>query len=141
MSDLNKNKSGRGKAVPVSRIRQLEFAPRAGYRRRLVNEVPGAVNEFLKAGWSLVKDESADISDPSMQKGSNLGTDVIRRVVNRDPRAPCHSAVLMEIPEEDFADIQAYKDAELERIEQTWDPKKSLENFGNLTIQNGSKEN
>lgn len=118
--DKTKNVVNKPKRNPIQRKKPLEFTHRAGYHRRLVNEVPGAVEAFIEAGWRFADAESSDASDVRLQDGKGLQENVIRRVVNRDPKATVKTAVLMEIPEDEFEEIQAIKHAEIDEKEASW---------------------
>ena len=112
----------RPKRIPLHRRRVLEAAANPGFKRRWVNEELGAIDAYRDAGWvPVVGDE--DISDKRAQTESTVGS-VVRRVVNKDPNASAKTAILMEIPEDLYAEDQAAKQKEVDRVEASYDPKK-----------------
>lgn len=88
--------------VPLHKQKLFTAEQRPGYKRRWVNEGIGVVDAFLRAGWTLVQgDDLSSTHDGLSHVESNMGS-VMRRVVNKDPRASIRTAVLMEIPIEWF---------------------------------------
>ena len=100
-----------------------------GFVPRWVNEERGRVDSFLRAGYIFVPGNDDTITDNRAQSASNLGSSVVRKVVNKDPKAPSHTAVLMMIPKELYDVDQAEQQLENDRIEQSYNP----ENYKNAT--------
>lgn len=112
---------GRPKRTPLHKKRLLDAKQRPGYVRRWVNEEVGAIDMYLDAGWQpVVGDE--DASDKRAQTESKLGS-VVRRVVNRDPNASAKTAILMEIPEDIYNEVQAMKQDDIAEKEASYDPR------------------
>lgn len=105
--------------VPVHRQNLYTPYQREGFHARWVNEVPGAVQRYLNAGWTLVQGQMEN-NEKRAQTETQLGN-AWRMVVNRSPNAPCQTAVLMEIPkelyDEDYADAQKYNDYVMGQID------------------------
>jgi len=118
MVDRAKNRPER---KPLHRRRLLEAKPKKGFIRRWVNEDIGAVEAYEEAGYSLVLENGADISDKRAQESSQMGS-VTRRVVNKSSSARTQTAVLMEIPEEFYKEDQAEKQRNLDELEASWNP-------------------
>lgn len=101
----------------------LEAKARSGFRRRWINEKPGAVDRKLAEGWRPVKGKDVASADMTVQGGSQMG-DTVRKVVN-----PSHGsklgahAILMEIPETIYQEFQKEKEARRLDIEAQIDPK------------------
>lgn len=113
----------RPKRTPLHKRRLLEAKDRPGFVRRWVNEEIGAIEAYMEAGWKpVVGDE--DNSDKRAQKESKMGS-MVRRVVNRDPSASAKTAVLMEIPEDIYAEVQAEKQQIIDEREIALDPRKA----------------
>ena len=106
------NKVMKKERVPLHKRRILSVEKRPGFVRRIVNETLGAIEAYEAAGWTLVRKSSADLSDNSASKASHMSDNILRMVVNRDPMAPCATAVVMEIPEE-FYDADQVAKAQL----------------------------
>lgn len=130
------NKPTRGKSrKPVAARQPLAAKQRDGYVRRFVNDELGQVEDFGDAGWAAVLVGDQDISEKRAQNASQLGS-VVRRVVNRDPRARCQYAVLMEIPVELYQEDQRTKHAELDASDKLLDPalnKVAGTDYGSMT--------
>jgi hypothetical protein len=84
------------------------IAVRPGYRRRLVNEVEGKVEQMELAGYTLVRGKDELNHDKTAHTESQQGS-VCRRVVNYNPTAAARTAVWMEIPEELYIEDQEAK--------------------------------
>lgn len=117
---MSKDITKRPTRTPLHKRRMLEAKARPGFRRRWVNEELGAIDAYKDAGWMpVVGDE--DISDRRAQTESTVGS-VVRRVVNKGPNASAKTAILMEIPEDLYAEDQAAKQREVDKIEASYDP-------------------
>ena len=113
---------GRPERKPLHRRKLLDAKPRDGYVRRWVNEEIGAIEAYEEAGYSLVQGDE-DASQMRAQTESQMGSSVIRRVVNKDPNASTKTAVLMEIPKEFYEEDQRAKQEQLDKDEASWNPK------------------
>lgn len=101
----------------------LEAKGRQGFRRRWVNEKPGAVERKLAEGWRPVKGKDIASADMTVQGGSQMG-DTVRKVVNptQGSKLGAH-ATLMEIPETIYQEVQKDKEARRLDIEAQIAPK------------------
>lgn len=125
--------TNRPKRTPLHKKRLLEAHQKKGFVRRWVNEEVGAIDMYLEAGWTPVEGDG-DASDKRAQTESNLGS-VVRRVVNRDPNASAKTAVLMEIPEDIYNEVQAMKQEDIAEKEASFDPSKRGQHgadYGNM---------
>lgn len=107
-----------------------------------VNEERGRVEAFLRAGWTPVPGNDEYTTDHRTQSASQLGS-VIRKVVNKDSRAPSHTAILMMIPKELYDIDEAEKQKENDRIEQSYNPT-NIKNstgmdYGTMRIEKNKK--
>ena len=108
--------------VSLRKQRVFSADRREGYTRRYVNDLPGRIQAFLLAGWALVADTKLEKThDGLAQVESQLGSS-IRRMVNKDPNAPCHYAYLMEIPTELYDEDQLEQQKEIDEKEAAFDP-------------------
>lgn len=115
-------KPGRPKRTPLHKQKAVAAEHREGYVRRYVNESYGRIEAFRAAGWVPVVGAENNTSDKKAQTESQLAS-VVRKVVNRDPNASNHTAILMEIPVELYEKDQEDKQRENDRIEASYDPK------------------
>lgn len=134
MSNAKKEivKDKRPQRVPMHKQNIFTAQARPGFKRMWVNEYIGAVASHELAGWSLVIDASMQTHDGQAQVESQLDS-VVRRVVNRDPHAPCRTAVLMEMPVETYEEDQAAEQAILEAQEKQWNKARNNE-YGEIKI-------
>lgn len=126
---------------PLQKQQALVYNTEEGFRYRVVNEVPGAIDAYKLAGWEVVSDPTADKSDDRAGKASQIGS-VNRRIVNQDPHAPCRFGVLMRKPEEWFNEDSKYAQAEADRIEREINPAKFKQgecDYGSLEYKNNMK--
>jgi len=99
MKKDDKRATSRPERVPLHKQRALTANAKAGYEQRWVNDLPGRIDRFLKAGWTVVNGESEVTHDGLAQVESQMGSGM-RRVVNQGIAAPSRHAVLMQIPTE-----------------------------------------
>lgn len=93
--------------VPLN-VRNVLTAPnRPGFKRRFVNDVGDRIEMFLNGGWSIVTDEDLQIGDSRAGKATRLGTPHTKNV------GQGVTAVLMEIPQDEYDRRQAVKQAEI----------------------------
>lgn len=111
----------RPERVPIHKQKFLSAPQKPGYKRRYVNEVPGAIEAYKRAGWTIATDvELDDTHDGFSHVESQLGS-VPRRVVNRGATARAATAVLMEIPEEYWLKDQRDKQKSIDEKEKRFD--------------------
>ena len=97
------------KRVPMHERMPLTADSRPGFKRRVVNDVPGRVDRLKLAGWTVVEDTS--IGDTYAGQASSLGsaaTKPVGRGVN---------GILMEIPEDLYNEDQAVKQKRVDDAE------------------------
>lgn len=92
MVDVKKERPAR---KPLHKSDLIGVPERPGYKRRLVNENPGRVEQFIEAGWSVVDDPKAGVGTPW------------RIIVSRNSVGTPATAVVMEIPLEWFEEDAA----------------------------------
>lgn len=106
MADRSGNKPR--ERTPLHRQNVLTIPQRAGFIRRLVNDSPGRISQFLAAGWTIVVGDTSETHDGHSTVESQMGSQV-RRGINKSGRGTVREAVLMEIPEEYYHEDQAEK--------------------------------
>lgn len=116
--------------VPISKQKMLTAGQRPGYVRRYVNDLPGRIDMFKKAGWIIVSDENNSTYDGQAHVESQMGS-LTKRVVNRGPNADCRYAVLMEIPEEYYNADKAEQQKLIDEKETSFDRNGVLKAAGN----------
>lgn len=129
---MSKSEVKRVTRVPMHKQNVFTASSREGFKRMWVNEYIGAIAAHELAGWSVVVDESMKTHDNLSQVESQMDS-VVRRVVNRDPHAPCRTAVLMEMPLEIYEEDQAAEQAILEEQEKQWSKSRNNE-YGSINI-------
>lgn len=124
------------KRVPLHQQNVFKAEAREGYKRYWVNELPGEVDRYILAGWDIVLQQGFESHDDMSQVESQMDS-VVRRIVNKGMDAPCRTAVLMEIPIEHYEADQAAEQAEITRVEKTFDPTSEMTNrnfYGGVSI-------
>lgn len=94
-----------------------------GYVYRFVNDSPGRIDRFLRAGWVL---EEGDTLSTYRKKGAGLESQKssgIWRTVNYKPNARCKEAVLMKLPKELYDEDQMRKIDRLSTLQDEIDQK------------------
>lgn len=133
MSDNKSRAIGRPKRVPLHAQRVLDVDNKdPNFEYRVVNELPGRVEKFIKAGWEPVSGDVSTSDASRVQDASQLGS-VTRRVVNKSSRAEVQTAVLMRIPKEYYEEDQKEKQRKVDEIEQSYDPTKADDVHGYAT--------
>lgn len=122
----------RPERVPLHKQNVFIAEQREGFKRMWVNESIGTVPSYELAGWSLVIDHKMQTHDNLSQVESQFDS-VVRRVVNKDPNAPCRTAVLMEMPLEMYNADQAAEQAVINEQEKLWKKTKQNE-YGDVNI-------
>ena len=117
------------KRRPLVRKGVLMAEERPGFIRRWVNEDFGRVESLMEIGWQPVEGRGQDISDSRIQVNTSLGN-VVRRVVNRSHEASAKTAILMEIPEELYREIEEARYERNRRTERALDPNVHRDSFG-----------
>lgn len=135
MKEDQQRAKNRPTRVPLHKQNVFTAEQRDGFKRYWVNETPGMVESYQLAGWNLVAD-GTKTHDQLSQVESQMGS-VVRRVVNKDPQAPCKTAVLMEIPIQLYEEDQADEQRRIDEIEQSFDQtgemrKRNL--YGNVNV-------
>lgn len=118
--------------VPLHQQNVFIAQNREGYKRMWVNEYIGVVASHELAGWSVVNDTSMATHDGLAQVESQMDS-VVRRVVNKDPHAPCRTAVLMEIPLSIYEEDQKAEQQVLDDQEKAWN-RRSKDQYGDINI-------
>src|ERR1700679_777663 len=111
------------KRVPLHAQKPLMVAPREGYRRYIMNDVPGARERLELAGYTAVKNKADNLCDKDASKGSHLGSD-LKITVNKGLNAPSVTATVMEIPIEWYEEDAAAAQAKINKDEEVLDPAK-----------------
>ena len=111
------------KRVPLHAQKPLMVKERPGYRRYIMNDVPGARERFELAGYTAVKVKADNLSDKYVSKGAHIGSD-LKITVNKGLNAPCATATVMEIPQEWYDEDCAVAQAKISESEEALDPSK-----------------
>jgi len=134
----SKRAKKRPSRVPMHKQNILVAMNREGFKRLWVNEYIGRVESYELAGWNVVEDANLQTHDGLSQVESQTGS-VVRRVVNKDPNAPCKTAVLMEIPIELYEEDQAAEQAEIDETQRSFDKTMGGGNtYGDLNISHNN---
>lgn len=106
------------KRVPLYKQRNImTVSDRTGYVRRWVNDIPGRIEKFLKAGWTVVEDHE-QVGDPSVEKRNvSLGSGSRMHVGNDRLRNKPVQAILMEIRKEYYDEDRRYHDAKVDEAD------------------------
>ncbi len=132
----NKDESKRPQRTPLHKQHAVTATQREGYSRRYVNDVPGRIEAFKAAGWTVVAEEGANTSDKGVGVESQLGS-IVKKRVNKDARAEAQYAYLMEIPLEWYQQDQAEKMKAVADKEAQYDPRINKQpgaDYGSLEI-------
>ena len=104
------DKPKRDNRIPIANRNRLQFENRPGFARRIFNDVDDAIRQAEKGGWRVVL-EKTEGGDKSAGADSQQGSPVIKAVGGGI------DGVLMEIPEELYAEDQRKKQEEVDRGE------------------------
>lgn len=129
---MSKQQEKRPQRVPLHQQNVFTAVNRDGFKRMWVNEYIGAVASYELAGWSVVCEDNLKTHDELSQVETQMDS-VVRRVVNKDPNAPCRTAVLMEIPLELYEEDQRAEQQVLEEQEKQWN-RKGKDQYGDVNI-------
>src|SRR5688572_28441235 len=132
----------RPERTPLHKQNELLYEDNPGFYRRLVNDSPGRIEKFKRAGYKVVAD-AVDLSHDRDQKETEIGS-VTRRKVNDDPLAPASHGVVMEIPLEWYLEDQREKQKRNDYVESQTDPHKKFDtengiNKSQFTVNNELK--
>lgn len=134
MSHKDENK--RPQRTPLHKQSAVTATQRDGYHRRYVNDIPGRIEAFKAAGWTVVQEEGANTSDKGAGTESQLGS-LVKKRVNKDARAEAQYAYLMEIPQEWYDQDQTDKMKAIAEKEAQFDPRVSKQpgaDYGSFEI-------
>ena len=107
MRDRSEVQTSRPKRVPIHEQRdQLTTNQKAGFVRRWVNDIPGRVEKFIKAGYAVVTDKDVTVGDTNSNMALGTGA---RKDVGRTRQGDGTQAVLMEIPKDWYDEDHAAK--------------------------------
>ena len=107
MRDRAEIQTSRPKRVPIHEQRdQLSTDQKQGFVRRWVNDIPGRVEKFIKAGYAVVTDKDVAVGDTNDNKALGTGA---RKNVGRTRQGDGTQAVLMEIPKDYYDEDQKAK--------------------------------
>lgn len=107
MRDRSEVQASRPKRVPIHEQRnQLSTNQKVGFVRRWVNDIPGRVEKFIKAGYAVVTDKDVTVGDSDSNMALGTGA---RKDVGRTRHGDGTQAVLMEVPKEWYDQDQAAK--------------------------------
>lgn len=102
LANTRRTSSGSKKRIAVGSADVLRAAPRENFEQRWVVDKENRLEMFANGGWSVVKDQSRDLTGERPQDSSRPGS-----AVNR-ASGPNH-LILMEIPKKLFDKDQAVK--------------------------------
>lgn len=102
--------NSRPKRRPDVRLSHLEVPERPGFRRVWKNDDGYTVQAYINAGYSVVK-EKIDEGNYMTQDASQ-DSSICRRPVNKMPGCSVTHAVLLEIPMEDYLEMERAADKE-----------------------------
>lgn len=107
--------ASRPKRVPIHEQRnQMSTEQREGFVRRWVNDIPGRVEKFFRAGYEVVKDDEVTVGEGGVTDNNiALGTGA-RKNVGRTRAGEGTQAVLMEIPVDIYEADQKAKQAQVD---------------------------
>ena len=111
------------KRIPLHAQKPLMVKERPGYRRYIMNDLPGARERFELAGYTAVKDKADNLCDKDASKGAHVGSD-LKITVNKGLNAPCQTATVMEIPIEWYEEDCKIAQAKITESEEALDPAK-----------------
>ena len=143
MKEDKKRAKKRPDRVPLHKQQLFVAEERKGYKRRYVNDLPGRIDAFKQAGWTIVEDVTNSIKthEGLAQVESTVGSQV-RRVTNRDPNAPSRYSVLMEIPTEWYEADKKEQQKLIDEKEATFDQggiHRKANMYGGIKRDDGTK--
>src|SRR5574343_214713 len=108
---------------PLDETRILSVEERLGYRRALGPEVPGNIERYQRAGWTVVTSASANSSGDHGRTVGQLDS-VVRIHLTKRSDADWHSAVLMEITIEYWNEDEEARMQKVAKREESLNPEK-----------------
>ena len=113
----NWKEKGRRNRRPMRLQRKLDFSPREGYHRRVVNDTDdGRVQRFKDAGYAIVMQENMEGYDDRLGAPHQMGTPV-RVPVGQKKNGEALHGVLMEIPQEWYNEDHKIKQDKITQAE------------------------
>lgn len=134
MVDTKVKPAAETKRIPLHK-QNLFTAPNIpGFKTMFVNETVGAIEAHQLAGWELVIDDKLKMkTHDSLSQVETQFDSVVRRVVNKSPRASFRHAVLMKIPLHIYEEDQTAEQAEISSREQQY-KYKTKDEYGDVNI-------
>jgi hypothetical protein len=123
----------RKQRIPLHKRNTIKSEARPGFVRRIVNDIPGRVQAFLDAGYTVVTD-GTEVGDHATGLSSGTGTTSTRQVGGGV------QGVLMEIPVELYNEDQAEKQAQVDQTEHAILPEEQDmqgKMYGSVSIDRG----
>jgi len=126
---IAKAPSGRVQRVPVGTRNVLTVAGKEpGYEYRIINDSGDRVQEFLDAGYELVKENSVKVGDKRVNKASSEGT------VSQISVGQGQKAFVVRIKKEWYDEDQAAKQQKVNELEASTKAKALDGTYGKLEI-------
>ena len=126
---IAKAPSGRVQRVPVGTRNVLTVAGKEpGYEYRIINDSGDRVQEFLDAGYELVKENSVKVGDKRVNKSSAEGT------VSQISVGQGQKAYVVRIKKEWYDEDQAAKQQKVNELEASTKAKALDGTYGKLEI-------
>ena len=109
----------RARVAPGTASLNLDFPAREGYKRRVVCDRQGRLDNFEKWGWSYVtQDQLEEKNTGSLKASTREGIDSrVSQVVGSHKDGRPMTGYLMEIPEEIYDEDQAAKMEKIDALE------------------------
>lgn len=130
MTKSSNDKQSR-KRIPLGTRNILTAPKRSGFVRRFVNDKGDRIESFKAAGWNAV-DGDMQVGDQKVGKVASMGS-LVNPHVGGGQRA-----MLMEIPEEIYAEDRAASQASITKVEneikRNSSEDASAESFGKVSI-------
>jgi len=107
--------------IPVYKQQALTYLEQEpGFKYRYVNDRPGRIQKFLRAGWELVKGDVADTYTGKGRSEASTQGSHIERITN--PNGLHKNDILMRIPLDIYLEDQKEKEKQLDASEEDIDP-------------------
>ena len=124
--------SGRVQRTPVGTRNVLTVAGKEpGYEYRIINDSGDRVQEFLDAGYELVKENSVKVGDKRVNKSSSEGS------VSQISVGQGQKAFVVRIKKEWYDEDQALKQQKVNELEAATKAKALDGTYGKLDISRG----
>ena len=126
---IAKAPSGRTQRTPIGKRNVLTVAGKEpGYAYRIINDTGDRVQEFLDAGYELVKDNSVRVGDKRVNKGTSEGS-VAQLSVGQGQKA-----IVVRQRQEWYDEDQAEKQVRVNELEASTKNKALDGTYGKLEI-------